>query len=115
MSFKTGPRILSPPTFWTRAKPEDFMRKLSLVAQGLLDGKSNNSFVVTLEAGKTQTDVRFLPARPGAAVNISPRNAVAAELARTSDVYADAQTEKVCIFHAATATGAEQFSLTVTG
>ena len=114
MSHVTGERNRSVPEFW-RGKPEEHSRKLAQALNGMLDGQTNNQFTVTLEAGKTQTEVAFLPSRPEVAVLVTPQNQPAAALMRTTDVYAEADTGKVRIKHDASAVGTEKFSLIVVG
>ena len=114
MSQTFTPRVVVPPKFWT-GKPEELARKLSDSVRGILDGKTNNQYTVTLEAGKTSTEIMFTTAKPGVSVLLTPQNAAAAAFQRTTDVYAIGKTGKVVVNHDASATGAEQFSLVIVG
>ncbi len=115
MSFVTGNRTTVPGKFWTSQKAADHWRQLATAIRDILDGRVNSTFVVTLEAGQTKTEVRHLPARPGHNIQVTPRNAAAAALSRTTDVFGEADTEKVRICHSATADGTEKFNLVVFG
>ena len=115
MSFQADPRRVAPPLYWGKNRPEEHLRKIANSVRDLLDGKSNNNFIVTLDAGKAQTDVPYLPARSGVAVLLTPRNAAAAALQRTTNVFGEAFFEKVRICHDSSAAGTEEFSLVVIG
>ncbi len=50
-------RVVGVPTFW--ASVEEQLRKVSLAINGMLTGKANNGFEVTLTANGTSTNFRF--------------------------------------------------------
>lgn len=110
MSYKPNARTESPPEFWHEAG--EHSRKIAQAVNGILNGQTNNTFVVTLEASASQLTVQFPPARSGGSALLFPQNSSAAELARTTDVYATTSAGQVVITHG-TATGGEQFSLVI--
>ena len=113
MSHTAKHRTVVPPEYWEN--PKEHSRKIAQSVRGILEGKTNNHYTVTLEAGKTVTDVRFLSARAGVSVLVTPQNAAAAALMRTTDLYAIGAFEKVTVHHDASAVGTEVFSLLIAG
>ena len=114
MSHTSTRRTAIPPKFWV-GKPEELARKLSSSVREILDGKTNNQYTVTLEAGATKTEIDFTTAKPGVSVLLTPQNAVAAAFQRTTDVYAVGDFGKVVVNHDASAAGTEKFSLVIVG
>ena len=112
MSFRANTRTESAPEFWHDAKEHN--RKIAQSVNGILNGQTNNIFVVTLEADTTSTTVQFPPARAGGSVLITAQDSTAATLARTSDIYAVSNSGEVEITHG-TASGGETFSVLVAG
>ena len=112
MSYAAGNRSQSAPEFWH--EPKEHSRKIVQALNGVLNGQTNNTFQVTLEAGATSTSVSFVPARDGGSALFFPQNAAAATLARTSDVYASTKSGEVVITHGEAA-GGERFSLVICG
>lgn len=110
MSFKANARTESTPEFWHEAG--EHTRKIAQAVNGILNGKTNNTFSVTLEAGDATTSVSFPPARPGGSALLFAQNESAALMARTQNVYATTTTGEVVISHG-TATGGESFSLVI--
>jgi hypothetical protein len=80
-----------------------------------LDGKTNNHYKVTLEAGKTFTEISFSTAKPGVSVLLTPQNVEAATFQRTKELYATGDFGKVVVHHDASAVGTENFSLVIVG
>ena len=60
MSYAAGNRSQSAPEFWH--EPKEHSRKIVQALNGVLNGQTNNTFQVTLEAGATSTSVSFVPA-----------------------------------------------------
>ncbi len=110
MSYKANARTESPPEFWHEGS--EHSRKIAQAVNGILNGQTNNTFVVTLEEGATDSTVRFTPARAGGSALLFPQNSSAASLARTTDVFATTSTGQVVVTHGA-AVGGEQFSLVI--
>ena len=110
MSYKANARTESPPEFWHESG--EHSRKIAQAVNGILNGQINNAFSVTLEAAESQLTVPFPPARSGGSALLFPQNASAAELARTTDVFATTSVGQVVITHG-TATGGERFSLVI--
>ena len=112
MSFEEKSRSEVAPEFWHESR--EHSRKLAQVINGILDGQTNNHFLVTLDVGTTETTVPFPPARSGASVLLFPQNASAATLARLSDVFASGSDGVVTVSHG-TAAGGESYSLVIVG
>ena len=112
MSYQSNPRNQSAPEFWHEEK--EHARKLAQAVNGILNGKTNNAFTVTLDAGSTTTSVDFSPARDGGSAMFFAQNGSAAELIRTTNVYASTSSGQVTVTHGA-AVGGEIFSLVVVG
>ena len=85
MSHTPEHRSVIPPRFWN-GKPEEHMRKIADSVRGILDGKTNNHYTVTLDAGEVATEISFSTAKPGVSVLLTPQNAVAAAFQRATDV-----------------------------
>ena len=113
MSHIAEHRNVVPPRFWH--EPKEHSRKIADSVRGILDGKTNNNYTVTLDPGKTSTSVSFSTARPGVSVLLTPQNAAAAEFQRTTNVYAVGDFGKVTVNHDASAAGTEVFSLVIVG
>ena len=112
MSYAATKRTESAPEFWYEGR--EHSRKIAQAVNGILNGNTNNTFRVTLEAGTTSTTVPFPPAREGGSVLLFPQGDSAAELVRTTNVYASASSGEVVITHGA-ATGGELYSLVILG
>jgi len=112
MSYEANSRAQSAPEFWHESK--EHTRKIAQAVNGILNGKTNNSFKVTLEAGETSTSVQFPPAKSGGSAMLFPQNDAAALLARNTNVFASTADGQVTISHGSSA-GGEVFSLVVIG
>ena len=112
MSYEANSRNQVTPEFWHESK--EHTRKIAQAVNGILNGKTNNSFRVTLEAGNTSTSVQFPPARSGGSAMFFPQNDSAAQLARNTHVFASTSDGQVTITHGSAA-GGEVFSLVVVG
>lgn len=112
MSYEPNARTESPPEFWHESA--EHSRKIAQAVNGILNGKTNNTFVVTLDAGESKTIVPFSPARSDGSALLFPQNASAAVLARTTDVFATSVVGQVEITHGSAA-GGEKFSLVIVG
>lgn len=112
MSYESPNRNQSAPEFWHEAK--EHTRKIAQAVNGILDGKTNNSFKVTLEAGETSTTVQFPPAKEGASAMFFPQSDQAAQLARDTNVFATVGNGTITITHGS-ASGGEVFSLVIVG
>ena len=110
MSYKANARTESPPEFWH--EPGEHSRKIAQAVNGILNGQTNNTFLVTLEESTNQSIVQFPPARAGGSALLFPQNSSAAALARTTDVFATTTAGQVIITHGA-AVGGERFSLVI--
>lgn len=112
MSYESTGRTESAPEFWHESK--EHSRKIAQAVNGILNGQTNNAFVVTLESGGTSTTVPFAPSRSGGSVLLFPQNDAAATLSRTQNVYAETRAGEVLVTHGP-AVGGEVFSLVVVG
>ena len=114
MSHVPEHRVQVPPRFWS-GKPEEHVRKVADSVRGILEGKTNNHFTVTLEQASTSQDISYSTAVPGVKVLIFPQNAAAAKFQRTRDLYAVGDYGKITINHENTATGVEIYSVVIVG
>jgi hypothetical protein len=103
-----------PPRFWA-GRPDEHIRKVTDSVRGILEGKTNNHFTITIEAGETSQDISYSTAVPGVKVLLFPQNAAAATFQRTTDLFAVGDYGKVTINHDSSAAGTEVFSLVIVG
>ena len=87
-----------PPRYWSTGRTDEFLRKISETVRGLLDGRSNNVFRVTLSDTGTETVIDAPSAMSDQIANLTPISASAA--AQASTTYATVTNGKITVTHA---------------
>jgi hypothetical protein len=78
MSVEKKGAFLHVPEYWNWKKPEEHLRKCAQAINGLLRGESNNTFVVSLEASASETEIDDERITINTTAILSPRSAAAA-------------------------------------
>ena len=91
---------------------EDFRRDVASVVNGVLKGKTNNTFTISPEEGSVRTEFDWPAAKEGGVVFLFPKTSSAAQLSSSSSVYAFLENGKLVVVHGS-ATGTEQYSAIV--
>jgi hypothetical protein len=68
----------SVPEYWSWKKPEEHLRKCAQAINGILNGQTNNSYDLVLEAGESSTTITDERITAKTMAVLSPQNAAAA-------------------------------------
>lgn len=109
----TPQRYQSVPLYWSGGRVDEHLRKMCQILNGLLLGRVNNVYEVTLRAGETTTEVQVEQARSDSQPLLTPRSASAA--ASVTNVWVETSNGKVTLHHDANAAADRAFSLAVFG
>ena len=91
-------RTQSVPEFWAGADSEH-RRKMALAINGLLQGRLNSHFTVTLTPDATETELRYTDSRPGVTMLLTPNSPTAAASQAAGTIWVETQTGKAIIHH----------------
>lgn len=110
-----GPRSVTLPTFFEGQDPErlpEHVRKIADAVNSMLNGKTNNTFVATLDAGETSTDVLFSPCHLQSVVTLTAQTASAS---LSTGVWVEPKKGKVTIHHESDSATDRRFGLVISG
>lgn len=114
MSQENIPRAAVVPEYW-HGNEEEHRRKISTALNQILRGVSNSHYTVTLDAGKTTTEVLHPPVREGAGVQITPGSPSAAVSFAAGNIWVETKSEKAIIHHDSSSDTDRKFHLVFTG
>ena len=92
------PRTESPPLFF-QGKPEEHVRKVSLIVRELLQGKSNNVASVTLSADATSTVIADDRYSCDTIITLTPGSVSAAAALASGAVWTESHKGEITIHH----------------
>jgi len=92
------PDTARPPIFW-EGTTEEHIRKVALIVDELVTGKSNNGFTVTLAANATETVIDRARVSVDTRVSLVPTSASAAAAIGAGSVWVETTVGRITIHH----------------